>query len=426
MDNDRQLRSEFRRALDDMLPPAPWLEADVRARLQELPRNRGGSVRRPEIVLRWTRVDQRLAAVLLVVVIAAAAIGVFLVAHGALRPSVPVGVGARGTITFGRINANGDEYIFTIHADGSGEKQLLASASCCVAWSHKGNRLLLAGAGSAGTVTTAIVNSDGSGYRALPIGSTGLNLGPGRWSPDDSRIAFEGWDDANSSLNGIYTADSTDGGNRRRVTTTTQHDVPISYSPDGSMILFRRGSADASKPGELFVVGVDGGAVTRVSPSGMTVAIGFFGDPGGWSPDGTEISFAAFSPIPSDAGRSAVFVAAGNGTNPRQISAWGDNTTSARFSPSGDWIVFDRAVTYAGPNHTFFLVRPDGSGTTAIPSIYGACCAVWSPDGSRLAFIEGPDNQVELWTAELDGSHLTRLTKGPANLTDVGWGGAAK
>ncbi len=427
MDNDRELRSEVRRALDVVLPPAPWLEAAVRDRLSGIPRAKGISDRRPPIVTRWPWADPRLTAAVLVVVVAAAALGVFLVAHGALNPAVPVGVGPpRGTISFGRINATGDEYIFTIRADGSGEKQLLATASCCVAWSHNGNRLLLGGASAAGAVTTAIVNSDGSGYRVLPIDSTGLNLGPGRWSPDDSRVAFEGWDDANRSMNGIYTADAADGGNRRRVTETTQHDVPISYSPDGSMILFRRGPADVSEPGELYVVGVDGGAVTRVSPPGMTVWTGFFGDPGGWSPDGAQISFSAFSPTPSDGGRSAVFVAGGDGTNPRQISEWGEYTTSARFSPSGNWIVFDRAVSADDGNHTFFLVSPDGGTTVPIPSVIGACCATWSPDGNRLVFTEGPNNQVELWTVELDGSHLTRLTAGPANLTDIGWSGATK
>src|SRR4029077_9707007 len=117
--------------------------------------------------------------------------------------------------------------------------------------------------------------------------------------------------DSNPSRNGIYTADSTDGGNRRRITTTSQHDIPISYSPDGSKILFWRGQAndlvanqqlaDNLQAGQLFVVGVDASHLTQVSPPGMTAWLSF-GDPGGWSPDGTQISFAAFSPTPADPG----------------------------------------------------------------------------------------------------------------------------
>jgi len=86
----------------------------------------------------------------------------------------------RGTIVFGRMNANGDEYVYTIRADGTGEKQLVATLSCCAVWSHKGDRLLLAASpagGSSSSVTTAIVNADGSGYRVLPLDPSGLNRG---------------------------------------------------------------------------------------------------------------------------------------------------------------------------------------------------------------------------------------------------------
>lgn len=41
MDNDRKLRSEFRTALDEVLPPTPWLEATIVEELRK--RRRGGS-----------------------------------------------------------------------------------------------------------------------------------------------------------------------------------------------------------------------------------------------------------------------------------------------------------------------------------------------------------------------------------------------
>jgi Tol biopolymer transport system component len=330
-----------------------------------------------------------------------------------------------GTIVFGRVNASGDEYAFTIRADGIGEKQLVATPTCCMVWSHKGDRLLLAGSpptGSSSTNATAIVNADGSGYRVLPLDSSGLNLGGGAWSPDDSRIAFEGWDDSNPSLNGLYTADASDGGKRHRLTTI--HDIPISYSPDGSKILFFRGPPN-SDYGQLLLVGVDGGDVTQVSPPGMTVRAGDHGGIGGWSPSGTQISFAAFSPSASDQGRSALFVAAGDGTNPKQISDWGEYTTGARWSPTGDWLVFDKVNAAAGA-HTFYLVHPDGSGIKTIPSLAGVCCAVWSPDGDRLLFPRGPDRATDLWTVKTDGSQLTQLTHNPADLPDIGWSSTTK
>jgi Tol biopolymer transport system component len=336
----------------------------------------------------------------------------------------------RGTIAFGRVDASGNEYVFTIHADGTHEKALTPISACCPVWSHKGDRLILSGqlaGGSNSAITTATAKADGSHYLVLPLDSSGLNLGGNAWSPDDTRLAFEGWDDNNPSLNGLYTADAIGGGNRRRLTSTTaaEHDVPIGYSPDGSRILFWRGPGNipdsAEGLGQLYVVGVDGGAVTQVTPPGMTAWHDMsFGAQGGWSPDGAHISFSAFSPGPSDPGRSAVFVAAGDGTNAKQISDWGDYTTSAHWSPTGDWIVFDKINAAAG-GHSFYLVHPDGSGTRSIASLGPVCCAVWSPDGQRLLFSRASD----LWTVMIDGSHPTQVTHTPAELTDISWTSAS-
>jgi Tol biopolymer transport system component len=420
--DERQIFDRIHAALDVQPPPGAIdrLETAL-ARAAVRPQ------RRPAIVLKWPLTGRQLAAALLVVVLATAALGVYLVAHRALSLPVPAGPPPpRGTIVFGRvINANGDENLFTIRADGSGEKPLVATLTCCVRWSHKGDRLLMAALPSTNRVTTATVNADGSNYKALPLDST-LNLGPGAWSPDDSRIAFEAWDDGNPSLNGLYTADAANGGNRKRLTATTAalHDMPISYSPDGSKILFYRGPTDLSQQGQLFVVGVDGSRLRQVSPPGMTVSVGF-GDPGGWSPDGSQISFAATSPTASDPGRSAAFVAAGDGTNPKQISDWGEYTTSARWSPTEAWIVFDK-INDTVAAHSFYLVHPDGSGTRTIASLAGVCCAVWSPDGDRLLFVKGSSDQaLDLWTVMVDGSHLTRLTHAPARLADIGWSSAS-
>jgi len=424
----------LRRNLDRAFDPGPdfpdrLLVSRTMATLDAEAKIGGRGRERRGIALLWPQTGRRLAAALLIVVLATAAVGVYLVAHRAISEPVPAGPPApRVTIAFGRVNANGDEYSFTIRADGTGEKQLVATPSGGVRWSHRGDRLLLAAFPSANRMTTATVKADGSDYRALPLDSS-LNLGPGAWSPDDSRIAFEGWDDSSPSRNGLYTADATGGGNRQRLTATTaaMHDIPIIYSPDGSKILFWRGPGNVfgQPAGQLFLVGVNGGAVKQVSPSGMTVwACCWFGDPGGWSPDGANISFAAFSPTASDPGRSAVFVAAGDGTNAKQISDWGEYTTSARWSPTGDWIVFDKINDAAGA-HTFYLVHPDGSGTTTIPSLAAVCCALWSPGGDRLLFAKGPSDQaMNLWTVNIDGSHLAQLTHTPAKLTDIGWSAA--
>jgi hypothetical protein len=93
VDSERALRSEFRRALDDVLPPAPWLPTSVAEGLREERRKMGP--RRPFVIVRLPRFSQKVAAAVLLVVMAAAAVGVFLAAQRLGSQSAPAGGGAR-------------------------------------------------------------------------------------------------------------------------------------------------------------------------------------------------------------------------------------------------------------------------------------------------------------------------------------------
>ena len=93
MDNERLLKNEFRRALDEVLPPVPWLEAAVADDLHK--RRAGGSVDRTPGVQRrsdWSsRPAIQLAASVLIVVLAAATVVTFLVMRNSGPQSAPAG-----------------------------------------------------------------------------------------------------------------------------------------------------------------------------------------------------------------------------------------------------------------------------------------------------------------------------------------------
>jgi hypothetical protein len=93
VNSDPKLRTEFRSALDVVTPPAPWLPTTVREGLREERRKRSWQLGpgRPLIVVRLPRFSQRVAAAALIVVLAAAAVGVFLVTHRQANRSVPAG-----------------------------------------------------------------------------------------------------------------------------------------------------------------------------------------------------------------------------------------------------------------------------------------------------------------------------------------------
>jgi Tol biopolymer transport system component len=327
---------------------------------------------------------------------------------------------SNGTIVYAVHPAGKAERVFVVSPVGSNRRVVpLPATACrdCVRLSPDGKRLLTADLGPGKRITTATLGLDGSGYRVFRLPGKTLNLGPGEWSPNGSRIAFEGWDDARPGRNGLYTGRSADGGGLRRVTASPgrDHDIPLSYSPDGSRILFARSKTDADhSPADLYVVRADGRGPLKLNPAGTAVSTPF-GSPASWSADGKTVAFAAFDLRSWGSGTSAVFTSSPLGGDVRRITPWGSWTTSARFTPDGRWIVFDRNAGPAG--HDVFLVRPDKTGLRTILSAatdgLGSCCAVWSPDGKYLVFQRGEASTASLWTMNADGGELRELSKTP-------------
>ena len=280
-----------------------------------------------------------------------------------------------------------------------------------------------------GRIATATVEPDGSNYEVLPLPDGHLNLAPGSWSADGSRVAFEGFDDADPSKNGIYTSDSVDGSGLVRVTHVSGgvHDVPYAYSPDGSMILMTRTDRSGATENarlDLFVVRTDGTGLRQLNPPGTWVDPLYGGSPASWSPDGRTIAFAGFDPSSTDDGRSAVFTIRPDGSDLTRITSWGDWSTSAHYSPDGRWIAFDKVGEGGGP-HDLFVVHADGSGMTNITpgEADGGCCAEWSPDSRSLIFQGGGGDEQHtfLWAVSVDGMAVTQVSAVPGEYAAYRW-----
>ena len=280
-------------------------------------------------------------------------------APGPLQPKVS---GLNGQIAFDR-----GEVVFTANPDGSNTRQLLTN-SCCPRWSPDGSKIAVPALTDLGTITTATLNPDGSGYTRLPIDDPTLNVAGGVWSPDGARLASESWDDANSTRNGIYTRRASDGGGLIRVTSNPfgDHDIPGDYSPDGSRIVFVRGN-----------------------PLRMS-------------------------------GNSAAFVVNTDGSGLRQLTPWGTGG-SPSWSPDGQWILFDG-------RGFLFVVHPDGSAQRQIHlragSRYYANEPGWSPDGRRIVFAMylSSTGQRDIFTAGADGTDLVQVTNTPEGEEAPDWG----
>ena len=172
------------------------------------------------------------------------------------------------------------------------------------------------------------------------------------WSPDNQRVACEGWDETTLSREGIYTVRSSDGGGLVRLTKTPANlvDLPGDYSPDGTLFLFKR-SAD-EVPGPLMVVPTAGGR----PPLALTdLAVE---DPGRYSPDGKTI-------LTSSNGR-IVLLSADTGREIGQLEQPGTSLFGPVWSPDGGHIAYSGATS--GPYADIYTSLPDGTDQRRVTS----------------------------------------------------------
>ena len=143
---------------------------------------------------------------------------------------------------------------------------------------------------------------------------------------------------------------------------------------------------------------------------------------GSWSPDGRRVVFERRGlEVDGRQNQTDVFVMNADGTDERSLTSDGTNSRPA-FSPDGRRIAFFRVV--AG-RHQLLVMNADGSGVTQLtsdPSLsVTGVAAVWSPDGTKIAFtglslVAGSPNIAEIYTIGPDGSALTAVTHDPETL----------
>lgn len=278
-------------------------------------------------------------------------------ASASTEPGINVS-GLTGRITFSRAGGTyGDETIFVMNADGTGEQLLTTLGGGAEARLRRdGGRLLFATGGPDDRLTIVTMKLDGSDTVRLPISEPNINLGNGQWSPDGSQILAQGFAEPDPDLlGGLYLMNAQDGSGLHRITTACE--VPGDFSPDGTRILCAHGD-----PVQLFVVNVDGSGAQQITPAGTDVMCCTFR----WSPDGTRILFFG-----SGQQNGSLWLVNPDGTNLTELyrDPLGRYAISPSWSPDGSMILFSLDPTpdsFAHPANTLYVMFADGTGLTPL------------------------------------------------------------
>lgn len=191
-------------------------------------------------------------------------------------------------------NRTGNFEIFTVAPDGGDLRQLTADPANdnYPDWSPDGKRIVFASDRS-GSWDIYTVNADGSSLTQLTVGEN-IDFAPA-WSADGRFIAFARV--SNGDLARIWVANA-DGANAHPISIEVRYPDNLVWSPDDKWIGF---SHDANRNGDMDVAEVraDGSDPTwnRIYTSRSVMSDALMG---GYSPDGTLVSFAIINYVVID------------------------------------------------------------------------------------------------------------------------------
>ncbi len=174
------------------------------------------------------------------------------------------------------------------------------------------------------------------------------------------------------------------------------HCFAPAWSPDGKRMALvqsdRRGNSD------VVVLDVESGRVRRLTDSNCINT-----EPS-WNPAGTQIAFTS-----DREGAPQVYLMEDDGSNVRKLTHEGSYNASPSWSPNGSMIAY--VSRFEGKFDLFVYKLGEGKSYQVTTGVASSESPAWSPDERRLVFSSGSRGGMQLYTTDLSGNTLRRLTE---------------
>jgi len=320
---------------------------------------------------------------------------------GSTAPATATASGENGPIAYRRIvNSNeGTSPIFTVRADGTHGRQLTHPApgveDTQPDWAANGRRIVF---------QRCAPDTVCASYAVRPDGSHLIRVSPpcDATPPDiETKCADEG---------------------------------DVAFMPDSRHVVFTRGTGmvQVLADGDGWIEHSD--LVIRDLRTGHTDVVltsaPFSGDnkQAVASPDGSELAFQrSNSPLADPADSTAVFVVGVDGQHLHRITPWAlDAGDHPDWSPDGQWILFRSNESGGFLNSQLYVVHPDGTDLHPITDLSAdtqLLSASFSPDGQRIVYAQtGFAGQPDIFTIAADGTDRREVTRNPKWDSAPDWG----
>jgi Tol biopolymer transport system component len=322
--------------------------------------------------------------------------------------------------------------VFVLDPDGSNLTKIADVLGFWLQWSPDGRRLATAVVKSGQDSGDLIVfDADGSDVRTVATGveRESADYRPFAWSPAGAEIAYEASPE-HSSGGQAYNLSVVDveTGQVRELAGGVNARAPV-WSPDGSRIAFEGLDPDDEVEerygirgvwSDIWVVDADGENLRRLAHRE-------FHDSGAaWSPDGKSIAWSGMDIEPGgQASSPSLYVASVEGGDVRTLGSG----TGPVWSPNGGRIAFVQARLAEGDGSyaqdLLLLDVESGERTTLASGLRDVSRPVWAPDGTRIAFLSahegGSRAAAQIYVVDVEGANMTRITDDDLVKLDLDW-----